>query len=58
MKPSSSPNGQSVWKLQTWLASTHSPEFSQWKNSPHAESDEMTPINHNAENMLIYLYRN
>lgn len=55
MKPSSSPKGQLVWKLQTWLGSMHSPEFSQWKYSPHVESDEMRPINHYAENMLIYL---
>lgn len=53
MKPSSSPKGQSVWKLQTWLGGMHSPELSQWKNSPHTESDEMRLINHNAENMLI-----
>ena len=58
MKPSSSPKGQSVWKLQTWLGSTQSPEFSQWKNSPHAESDKMRPISHNAENMLTYMGRN
>lgn len=45
MKPSSSPKGQSVWKLHTWLGSMHSPEFSQWKNSPHAESVEVRSIN-------------
>lgn len=46
MKPSSSPKGQSVWKLHTWVGSMHSPEFSQWKNSPHSESVEVRSINH------------
>lgn len=55
MKPSSSPKGQSVWKLHTWLGTMHSPEFSQWKNSPHAESVEMRSISHNAENMLVFI---
>lgn len=38
MKPSSSPKGQSVWKLHTWLWSMQTPEFSQWKDSPQAAS--------------------
>ena len=38
MKPSSSPNGQSVWKLHTWLGSMQTSEFTQWKDFPQTAS--------------------